>query len=223
MKCSWGWKPDSNVVFSMPLTINLVDIPPEGQSVVGDLSPSEMALSSDDGTILEPLHCVGQVLVPDDGLAHFQGTLTGKVARECVRCLGIFEEEIHLECEADFSQPRPAAPSLDSPKKSKKTSRRHMAILDETEDQDIDMYPITESQIDLLPALREHLILATPPHPVCQERCAGLCQACGGNLNDDVCECHLPVAASSSLDSDSPFKLDKQILDPSRKLEQIRV
>ena len=207
----------------MPLTINLVDIPSEGQSVVGEISPTEMALPSDDGTILEPLKCAGQVLVADDRMAHFQGTLSGRVERECVRCLSMFEEEIHLACEADFSQPTPAAPSLDSPKKNKKTSRRHMATLDETEDQDVDMYPITESQIDLLSVLREHLILATPPHPVCQEGCAGLCQACGGNLNDEVCECHLPVAASSSLDSDSHFKLDKQILDPSRKLEQIRV
>ncbi len=206
----------------MTLTINLVDIPAEGQSVDGEISPNEMALSSDDGTILEPLKCVGQVLVLDDGMAHFQGRLTGRVERECVRCLGVFEEEIHLECDADFSQPTSAVPSLDLPKKNKKTSRRHMAILDETEDQDVDMYPITESQIDLLPALREHLILATPPHPVCHERCIGLCQACGANLNDDMCECHVPVTASSSLDADSSFKLDKQILDHTGKFEQLR-
>lgn len=207
----------------MTLTINLVDIPAEGQSVVGEISPTEMVLSSDDGTILDPLKCVGQVLLMDDRMAHFEGTLTGRVERACVRCLSTFEEKIHLACEADFSQPTPAAPSLDSPKKIKKTSRRHIAILDETEDQDVDLYPIKDSQIDLLPVLREHLILATPPHPICRERCAGLCQACGGNLNDEVCECHLPVVASSSQDVDSPFKLDKQILDHSRKLEQIRV
>ncbi len=207
----------------MPLTMNLVDIPAEGQSVDGEISPTEMELSSDDGTILEPLKCVGQVLVLDDGMVHFQGRLTGRVERECVRCLNIFEEDIHLECEADFSQPTPAVPSLGSAKKAKSMSRRHIENLDETEDQDVDIYPITESQIDLLPVLREHLILATPPHPVCQERCAGLCQACGGNLNDEVCECHLPVAASSSLDAGSPFTLDKQILDSSRNFEQIRV
>ncbi len=207
----------------MPLRINLVDIPAEGQSVVGEISPTEMALPSDDGTILEPLKCVGQVLVPDDRMAHFQGTLTGRVERECVRCLRTFEEGIHLECDADFSQPALAAPSLESSKKVKKTSRRHIASIDETEDQDVDIYPITDSQIDLLPALREQLILATPQYPVCQEQCVGLCQACGANLNDDVCECHLPVAASSSLDAGSPFTLDKQILDSSRNFEQIRV
>ena len=206
----------------MYLTINLVDIPSEGQSVVGEIFPTEMALPSADGTILGPLKCVGHVLASDDRMAHFQGTLTGRVARECVRCLSIFEEDIYLECDADFSQPTPAAPSVDSSKKIKKTSRRHVAIIDETEDEDVDVYPITESQIDLLPALQEHLILATPPHPLCQERCVGLCQACGANLNDDVCECNLPVTASSSLDDDSPFTVDKQIPDPSPKFEQIR-
>ena len=112
-------------------------------------------------------------------MAHFQGTLTGRVARECVRCLAIFEEELFLYCDADFSQSTPSALSPDSPKKMKKGSRRHILPIDEAQEQDVDTYPITESQIDLFPALREYLILATPLHPLCQERCAGLCQVCG--------------------------------------------
>ncbi len=206
----------------MPLTINLVDIPSEGQSVLGEIFPTEMELPSDDGTLLGPVKCVGQVLVSDDRMAHFQGMLTARIARECVRCLSISEEDISLECNADFSQPNSVASLLDSSKKSKKTSRRHVEIIDETDGQNVDMYPITESQIDLLPALREHLILATPPHPLCREQCLGLCQACGVNLNDDVCECNSPVTAASSRDADSLFTAGKNKTNPFSKLEQIR-
>ncbi len=206
----------------MPLTIKLVDIPSEGQSVVGEISPIEVALSSDDGTILGPLKCVGLVVMPDDRMARFEGNLTGRVARECVRCLRIFEEDIFLECHANFSQPAPTAPLADSSKKLKKKSRRHVEAIDETEDQDIDMYPITESEIDLLPALREDLILGTPPHPLCQESCAGLCQVCGVNLNDDVCSCNSPVTAASSLEADPPSKVEKRKPKSSPKRVRIR-
>lgn len=202
----------------MPLIINLVDIPSEGQTIDCEVLPAEIVLPSDDGKILGPLNCAGQVFLPDDRMAHFQGTLTGRVARECVRCLTIFEEELFLNCEADFCQSTPSAPSPDSTKKMKKGSRRHIPPIDIAQEQDIDMYPITESQIDLLPALRESLILATPPYPLCQESCAGLCQVCGANLNEGLCGCCSPVNASSSVVSDTPSMVSKKAPKPSPRL-----
>jgi len=203
----------------MPLIINLVDIPSEGQSVDCEVLPSEIALPSDDGKILGPLNCTGQVFFPNDRMAHFQGTLTGRVARACVRCLTIFEEDLFLHCDADFGQSTASALSPDSSKKMKKGSRRHIPPIDEVPEQDVDTYPITESQIDLLPALRENLILAAPPHPLCQESCSGLCQVCGANLNEGVCGCYSPVAASSSVVSDIPsIVVSKENPKPSPRL-----
>ena len=203
----------------MPLIINLVDIPSEGQTIDCKVLPSEIGLPSDDGKILGPLNCAGQVFLPDDRMAHFQGTLTGRVARECVRCLTIFEEDLFLYCEADFCQSTPSALSPDSSnKKMKKGSRRHIPPIDEAQEQDVDTYPITESQIDLLPALREDLILAAPPHPLCQESCAGLCQVCGTNLNEGVCGCCLPVKASSSVVSETPSMVSKDVPKHSPRL-----
>ncbi len=205
-------------MFAMPLIINLGDIPSEGQTIDCEILPSEIDLPPDDGKILGPLNCAGQIFLPDDRMAHFQGTLTGWVARECVRCLAIFEEDLLLYCDANFCQSTPSIPSPDSSKKMKKGSRRHIPPIDEVQEQDVDTYPITESQIDLLPALREYLILATPLHPLCQERCAGLCQVCGANLNEGVCGCCAPVTVSSSVVSDTPSMESKQAHKPSPRL-----
>jgi uncharacterized protein len=43
--------------------------------------------------------------------------------------------------------------------------------------------------LDLEPVLREQLILALPPYPVCAEGCKGLCAVCGANLNERECGC----------------------------------
>jgi uncharacterized protein len=209
-------------VFTMHLIINLVDIPSEGQTIDCEVLPSEIVLPSDDGKILGPLNCAGQVFLPDDRMAHFQGTLTGRVARECVRCLTIFEEDLFLYCDADFCQPTLSTLSPDSSKKMKKGSRRHIPPINEAQEQDVDTYPITESQIDLLPALQENLILAAPPHPLCQESCAGLCQVCGANLNEGVCGCYLPVTASSSVVSGTASMVSKKASKPSPRLARNR-
>jgi uncharacterized protein len=44
-------------------------------------------------------------------------------------------------------------------------------------------------ELDLEPVVREQLILALPPYPVCQEGCRGLCPVCGTNLNERECGC----------------------------------
>ena len=203
----------------MPLTINLTNIPSEGLAIDCKVQPCEIALPPDDGEILGPLHCAGQVFSPDDRLANFQGALTGKIVRECVRCLTTFEEGLSLSFDAGFCE---STPLPDSSKKMKKGSRKHDLSMDKGQEQDVDTYPITEGQIDLLPALQEYLILATPLHPLCQESCAGLCQLCGANLNEGVCGCCSPVTASSSMEYDVPFTLSKKAPKPSPRLARKR-
>jgi uncharacterized protein len=44
-------------------------------------------------------------------------------------------------------------------------------------------------EVDLGPALREHLLLAAAGYPVCDESCRGMCASCGTNLNDGSCGC----------------------------------
>lgn len=187
----------------MPIIINLLDVPSDGQSIECEIGSSEIALSSDDGKILNSLKCIGQVFTTDGQSAIFQGTLTGKVGRECVRCLISFEDDVSLSLDAQFRPLKQSSNVSVSSKRMKKGSRRHESVQDDEQEDEIDTYPIEDYHIDLLPVLREHLILAAPLQPLCNKGCAGLCQVCGVNLNEGVCGCCSPVTASSSLIPDA--------------------
>lgn len=47
------------------------------------------------------------------------------------------------------------------------------------------------SGLDLVPALREELLLAVPPYPLCDPECKGLCPKCGVVLDEEECDCVL--------------------------------
>jgi uncharacterized protein len=202
----------------MPLLINLVDIPSEGLPIDCEVQSSEIALSSDDGEIRGSVHCSGQVFSPEDNRANFHGTLTGRVVRECVRCLMNYEEDLSLVLDAEFCQSTPSSVPATS-KNMKKGSRKYDVPIDDEFEKEIDSYPIMDNHIDLLPALREHLILATPLQPLCHESCSGLCQVCGINLNEGVCGCCSPVTVSSTVVSNvHPLLSSKAAKHSSRSL-----
>lgn len=52
-----------------------------------------------------------------------------------------------------------------------------------------DIRPIEDDQIDLVPLIREALLLKIPFAPICQEDCKGLCPVCGGDRNEAACDC----------------------------------
>jgi uncharacterized protein len=43
--------------------------------------------------------------------------------------------------------------------------------------------------LDLAEAVRQYVIINLPMKPLCRQNCAGLCYACGANLNDRPCDC----------------------------------
>lgn len=63
--------------------------------------------------------------------------------------------------------------------------------LSEVEAEQQEVYTIGQGsqELDLGPALREHLILAAPRYGVCEESCRGLCPTCGKDLNEGPCDC----------------------------------
>ena len=203
----------------MSLLINLVDIPSEGLPIDCQVQSSEMALPADDGEICASLHCQGQVFSPADNRATFHGILTGRVVRECVRCLMNYEEDLSLTLDAEFCHSTPSSiPEM--PKNRKKRSRKRAepdVPMDDEFENEIDSYPILDHHIDLLPALREHLILATPLQPLCRDNCAGLCQVCGTNLNEGVCVCCSPVTVSSAQVSNGHHVLSQKTVKHSSK------
>ena len=52
-----------------------------------------------------------------------------------------------------------------------------------------DAYAITNDQINLLPMVRENLLVSVPVGPLCREDCAGFCQHCGTDLRVASCDC----------------------------------
>ena len=54
---------------------------------------------------------------------------------------------------------------------------------------DPDAYEIENDQINLLPMVREGLLLAVPLSPLCREDCPGFCPHCGADLSETHCEC----------------------------------
>lgn len=54
-----------------------------------------------------------------------------------------------------------------------------------------EVYPLPERarELDLGPAIREHVLLAVPEFVQCREDCAGLCPRCGADLNQGPCSC----------------------------------
>jgi uncharacterized protein len=137
---------------------------------------------------------VEEIFLTGERSAYFHGLISGRVSRECVRCLALFEESLALPCEAKFQ--KPANASVATNVKGKKGAKGQDVSVDESASEE-DVYPITGNDIDLLPAIREHLILATPIQALCKEECLGLCQVCGTNLNEGTCECYTPIEASA--------------------------
>lgn len=54
---------------------------------------------------------------------------------------------------------------------------------------DPEAFPIVGDQIDLVPMVRETVLLEIPDAPVCRPDCAGLCPHCGVDLNVTTCDC----------------------------------
>lgn len=72
-----------------------------------------------------------------------------------------------------------------------------------------EVYPLPErgDVLDLLPAVREQVLLRVPEFVVCRAACRGLCPQCGANWNDATCECE-PEAGPSPWAALKDLKFD---------------
>lgn len=169
----------------MGLIYKLSDISASGLSLDQMIEPDELQLSSDEGTIIGPVRCVGSLTKPDDTTVYFEGRIEGRIARECVRCLSIFEDNLSLRWLVLFKK-TPSGPLLGA------GGRQDSRYQDDDPNEGDDSYTIEGGQIDLLPVIREQIILATPLQAICRDDCIGLCQNCGANLNSGKCSCVTP-------------------------------
>lgn len=60
--------------------------------------------------------------------------------------------------------------------------------------EDPEAYAIVNDQLNLLPMVRENILLAIPLGPLCSEDCPGFCPQCGSDLSETRCACDGTVA-----------------------------
>lgn len=102
-----------------------------------------------------------------DGVVHVTGSLHAVLELDCRRCLEAVLQKVDLEVDWLYD------PGLD-------------AVGEEE-----GVYPLDREKgsLDLSPQVREELLLAAAPYPLCDSDCAGLCPQCGTNLNEEECDC----------------------------------
>jgi uncharacterized protein len=105
-----------------------------------------------------------------------RGRLHGSIVQLCSRCCEPATVDVGGEFHADFlvEQDDPAE------------SERELTAVE------LDSSLLAGDELELEDVVREQVLLALPPKPLCNEGCAGLCQGCGVDLNREPCSCGAP-------------------------------
>jgi uncharacterized protein len=166
------------------LNIRLSDLPETGTQLECGVQTEELGLDPSDVQARGELSLDATILPVGDEL-HVSGMLSGTVLRQCVRCLAEYVDR----CEVPFAvqyraQKEPPSRPARRPGPAGQESSEDVAILMEGE-----CYSYTGDQVDLVPMLREQVLLGMPLQPLCREDCQGLCPACGQDRNRGSCGC----------------------------------
>jgi uncharacterized protein len=132
----------------------------------GELKQDDPALEGMDVSLREPVLVSGRLQSIGEGRFYWQGRATTAIQGECRRCLTPVSVPLSLAIGALFTQD---AEALDDP----------------------DSYAVAPdaTDIDVILAVREELLLEAPRYAVCREDCKGLCPQCGKDLNAGPCGC----------------------------------
>jgi len=115
----------------------------------------------------------GADIVADLVLSTYPGgiAVTGSIQApwraECRRCGGRVDGSVHAEVRERF-------------------------VESDEMGEDEDAYPLDGDVVDLLPLVRDAVMLALPLAPLCADDCRGLCPACGADRNAAPCGCEAP-------------------------------
>lgn len=131
-----------------------------------------------------------QLIRTSDGV-YALGTIRTNLELDCSRCLDPFSFPLKFQLEEEFR------PSIDI-----STGASLPSSAEDESATRIDARHI----LDLTEVMRQNILLAMPPHPICRTNCAGLCPVCGRNLNDDPHE-------HSDEKIDPRLEILKQLLD----------
>lgn len=169
----------------------IVDITPEGLTLDCTATGLQLDLQESEEKF-RGLLAIHLEVVQADGPIIVTGTVEGTALRQCVRCLAEYADPLFVSVYAEFLKKQPLAVAKPAAQgQGRRGSRRGpqpAQPVEESEDED-ELYRYQGEHLDLVPMLREQIILAAPMQPLCQENCLGLCPRCGQNLNERRCGC----------------------------------
>jgi uncharacterized protein len=118
------------------------------------------------------------------------GRIEGRMVLPCSRCLELAQIPFDQHFRAVYLR------ASEGPAGARATGAREIKPGDPCEiaDEEIDLegediFHHVHGWLDLVPMLREQLVLAVPDRALCAEECLGLCPTCGTNLNLAPCRC----------------------------------
>lgn len=136
------------------------------------IAATDVDLESDFARIDGELEVTGEVSAGDPVTA-VSADVKAPLVIDCSRCL----REIPMPMEFGFNTAFITSDDL--------TDEQEV----ELDLQDLELSFSEEDEVDLVDIVREQIILALPANPLCKEDCKGLCEICGGNLNQVSCDC----------------------------------
>jgi len=151
--------------------------------------PGEIDFSDSGTTQSGPLHAEGvaELLPHTGGEVHVKGQVQTVLETECDRCLGKAVFPINAPFDLYYKLLDPAAPVEDE------------IAIDEGE-AEMGFYELPGLELEEI--LREQVLLQLPMQRVCGETCKGICPVCGGNRNENDCQCNAASPDGGSLNDD---------------------
>ncbi len=128
--------------------------------------------ASEDFRLVEPVSLAFDIFKDNDQF-HLVGSVRTTLEMPCGRCLEPFTMPIDQPFDLRY-QPH-----------ARNTGEGEREI----EEDDLTTAFYENDEIDLGQLMREQFYLALPMKPLCRDACAGLCPACGTNLNRGTCTC----------------------------------
>ena len=101
-----------------------------------------------------------------------RGTALGMFKATCSRCLAEFTQRFELPVAVTYVLEAAPGDSIEEDEGVGEAQLSYDGV-----------------DIDLVPPVRNELIIAAPVKPLCSLECRGLCPGCGVDLNEDSCRC----------------------------------
>jgi uncharacterized protein len=145
-----------------------------GQSKMYDLTTQlDDILYAGDRLVFDSPACINFTLNNLGKTIEVKGEIIADLIIRCARCLSPFVYHLESEFKGKFSHDR------------------NTALADQNFEDEEDIYLYSGNNIDLSQLLVESVLLALPMKNLCNEKCKGLCQVCGINLNEEQCNCNV--------------------------------